>query len=119
MATSTKSRRRLQPATGTARWAVQPGTGPCPHPGCLVITARRSRGQTVSEAYTLTENREEGRLLGYRLRKADGTAYDLPADLTGCDCPDFAVNRAHAATAELRLCKHCRAVRQALAALDR
>jgi hypothetical protein len=107
------------PASGSCRRVVQPGIGCCPHPGCLVITARRSGGASVSEAYTLTENRQDGRLLGYRLRKADGTVYDLPADLSSCDCPDFTVNRAHAPTAELRLCKHCRGLRQALAALER
>jgi hypothetical protein len=67
----------------------------------------------------VTENRQDGTLLGYRLAKRDGTAYDLTADLQTCDCPDFTQNRAHAEAAELRLCKHCRGLAAALAALER
>src|SRR4051794_24772294 len=100
MANATRKRRNLQPATGTSRWATQPGIGRNAHPGVLVITAKLSKGKTVSESYTITENRPEGDLLGYRLTKQDGTVYDLTADLTTCDCPDFTVNRAHTTTPE-------------------
>jgi hypothetical protein len=113
-----KSRRPLQPATGSCRWVVQPGSGPCPHPGVLVITSKRARGETVSDTYAVTENRDGGKLLGYRLTKPDGTVYDLPADLSACDCPDYTINRAHAQTPELRACKHCKALRKALAELE-
>jgi len=116
---ATRKRRNLQPATGSCRWIVQPGIGRCSHPGCLVITAKRCNGAEVTEPYTVTENRQEGNLLGYRLAKQDGTVYDVPAGLNDCTCPDFVYGRAQAQTAELRLCKHCRALRQALATLDR
>ena len=97
------------------RVTVQPGTAPVPHPGVLVITSNRAKGETVTEAYAVTENRDGGKLLGWRLTKADGTVYDLPADLSSCDCPDYVHNRAYAQTAELRACKHCKALKKALA----
>src|SRR5262245_31753467 len=114
-AATRKTRKPLTLATGSCRWAVQPSlTGAS---GVLVIKTRRGNGQTVEEAYHVEENRDQGRLLGYRLVKPDGVMYDLPTDLTDCTCPDFTINRASAPTAELRLCKHCRAVRAALVKL--
>jgi predicted nucleic acid-binding Zn finger protein len=83
-------------------------------PGVLVISAKRSNGEMVSEAYTVAENRDRGNLLGYRIEKTDGTVYDLNAELIDCSCPDFTINRAHATTAELRACKHCRGLKAAL-----
>jgi len=101
--------------TGVCRWALQPSlTG---EPGYLVITAQRSTGKPVTESYTVTENRDGGQLLGYRLTKPDGDSYDLPASLTECSCPDFTINRVMAESADLRLCKHCKAVNAALVKL--
>jgi len=116
MANATRKLRNLQPATGSVRWAAQPTAR---HPGCLVITANRSKGETVTETYLVHANRDGGQLVGYRLQKKCGKVYDLPATLDSCDCPDFVHGRAHATTPELRACKHCRALRQALAALER
>jgi hypothetical protein len=47
---------------------------------------------------------------GYRLLKADGTMYDLPRDLSGCDCP------AHTFRPE-QPCKHMLAIKAAFARL--
>jgi hypothetical protein len=44
------------------------------------------------------QNRQDGDLLGYQLTKQDGTVYDLAADLSTCDCPDFTANRTDATT---------------------
>jgi hypothetical protein len=114
---ATKSRKPPQPVTGSCRWVLQPGrTGT---PGLLVISARRADGRAASETYTLTEHRDGGRLVGYRLAKPDGTAYDLvPGEgVWECDCPDYTFNRATATTPAARECKHCRATRRALAEL--
>jgi hypothetical protein len=74
------------PATGTLRWALQPTDT---HPGCLVITSLdRRTGKPVSTAYLVSSVLDNGRLIGWTLKKTDGTAYDLPADLSSCDCPD-------------------------------
>ncbi len=107
-----RSRKPLTPATGSVRWAVQPSMNG--EPGVLVITAKRSNGQLVSEAYTVSENRDRGQLVGYRLEKPDGVVYDLTANLMDCSCPDFVCNRANAETEDLRKCKHCRGLKVAL-----
>lgn len=102
MTTLSSSQRQVKaarPVTGACRWAVQPTDT---HPGCLVISG---------VAYLVYENRHDGILLGYRLNKADGTAYDLPADLSGCDCPDATYRERPGG------CKHRRSLRAALAAL--
>src|SRR4051794_36376821 len=46
-------------------------------------------------------------LFGWDERKQQPTHYDVSADCTSCDCPDF-VSRAH--RREDGLCKHCKAV---------
>jgi hypothetical protein len=74
------------PATGSCRWAVQPTES---HPGCLVLTTPDKRtGKPVSQAYLVSPVLDDGRLIGWSLRKTDGTVYDLPADLSSCDCAD-------------------------------
>jgi hypothetical protein len=74
------------PATGTFRWAVQPTDS---HPGCLVITTTDGRtGKPRATAYLVHPVTDNGRLVGWTLKKVDGKAYDLPADLSTCDCPD-------------------------------
>jgi hypothetical protein len=113
---ATRKRRPLQPATGSCRWAARPTAT---QPGELVITAILGNGQEVTESYTVADNCQDGNLLGYRLTKQDNTTYDLPVSLNDCSCPDFVYNRAHATTVDLRLCKHCRGLAVALAALER
>jgi hypothetical protein len=105
--------RKPAPATravhGGCRWVVQPTDT---HPGCLVVTSAVARGRVARTAYLLYEVRDAGRLIGYRLRKEDGTTYDLPADLSSCDCPDGTYHPERPGG-----CKHRKAMAAALAAL--
>src|SRR5262245_15397074 len=102
-----KTARATRPAGGSCRWAVQPTSGLNGHPGCLIIA--NGNGE---EAYLVTENADGRLLLGWQLRKADGTTYDLPADLSGCDCPDHTYHPERPGG-----CKHIQALRAALARL--
>jgi hypothetical protein len=98
------------PATGTFRWAVQPTDS---HPGCLVITTLdRRTGKPVSQAYLVSPVTDNGRLAGWSLRKTDGTAYDLAADLSTCDCADAEFHPERPGG-----CKHRKALGKALQAL--
>jgi hypothetical protein len=109
---ATRKRRPPQAVSGSCRWLVQPGTAPLAHTGCLLISATRSDGRQVTESYLVAENKDGGTLAGYRLTKSDGTAYDLDATLSSCDCPDseFAPERPGG-------CKHRKALAKALASL--
>jgi hypothetical protein len=114
MATVSRPPRTFQPATvpaaGTLRWALQPTET---HPGCLVITTLDKRtGKPVSTAYLVSPVLDYGRLVGYRLKKADGKVYDLAADLSSCDCPDGTYHPERPGG-----CKHQRALGKALQAL--
>jgi hypothetical protein len=117
MSTTTRSRKPLQPASGTCRWLIQPGL--LGTPGVLLITAALTNGRETSESYVVTQHDDGGRLVCYSLTKTDGTAYTVvpAADVWECDCPDYIFNRARATTAETRECKHCKATRKAVAEL--
>jgi hypothetical protein len=69
---------KAKPASGTCRW-VPPigGVGT----GVLAINGTN---------YTLTALRDQTGVVGYRMVKADGTAYDVctQAERWSCDCPD-------------------------------
>ena len=86
-------------ASGTCRWVLpigEVGTG------VLAING---------QSYTVTVHRDGGRVLGYRLEKLDGRAYDIDASAGehwACDCPD--------ATYRGRECKHVKALQAALRA---
>jgi hypothetical protein len=115
MTTVTRKPRNFQPATvpatGTIRWAVQPTET---HPGCLVITTTDKRtGLPKATAYLVNPVLDGGRLVGWTLRKTDGTAYDLPADLSACDCPDGTYHPERPEGG----CKHRKALAKALTAL--
>jgi hypothetical protein len=115
MATLTAPRRfhnATRPVTGGCRWAVQPGTGKTAHPGVLVITSEDGRGNVNVGTFVVYELRDGGALTGYRLEKPDGEVYDLPADLSSCDCPDRCFHPERPLG-----CRHMRALRAALAAL--
>ncbi len=102
-----------RPVHGNARWAVQPGCAPAAHPGVLVITSADARGVENVGTFVVSENRDAaGALAGFRLTKPDGTAYDLPADLSSCDCPDATYHPERPGG-----CRHQKAMRAALAAL--
>jgi hypothetical protein len=62
-------------------------------------------------AYWCETSFEGDRLLGLRLRKFGGEepAYDLPADLSSCDCPDRTYRAERPGG-----CRHMAALRQAL-----
>jgi hypothetical protein len=99
MTTSTKARRPVKPVSGSCRWVVQMTDA---HPGVLLINGM---------PYLVREHRTDGCLTGYALVKADGTVYDLPPDLSSCDCPDATF------TDRPGGCKHRKALQAALAAL--
>ena len=96
-----KTRRATTPATGTARWVTRPNAEHVG--GVLAINGT---------AYEVLPLFDGAALVGYRLLKADATMYDLPADLSGCDCPDHAFHPERPGG-----CKHMSALRAALAAL--
>jgi hypothetical protein len=77
-----KTRKATRPATGVCRWLAKPNGHH--EGGVLVING------TVYEVLPLCDGEA---LAGYRLLKV-GTAvmYDLPADLSTCDCPDRTFN---------------------------
>jgi hypothetical protein len=114
MATVSPAPRKIHvatvPATGTLRWAVQPTET---HPGCLVITTLdRRTGQPVSQAYLVSPVCDNGRLVGWTLRKTDGARYDIPANFSTCDCPDFTFHPERPGG-----CKHQKALAAGLKAL--
>jgi len=87
--------RKLEPVHGACRVVLQPTET---HPGCVTINGT---------AYLLHVLRD-----GYRLEKSGGAAYDLPRDLSGCDCADSTFNSDRPGG-----CKHQVALRAILAAL--
>jgi len=79
--------------------------------GLAAELAVRLAGQDEWTAYLLEPRLAPAGLAGWRLVRYDEggyAAYDLPADLSGCDCPD-ARHRARQGG-----CKHRRACRAAL-----
>src|SRR5262245_56277428 len=91
--------RQSRPVKGVARWLTRPddhGLG-----GVLEINGQ---SYEILPLYT-------GDVLdGYRLLKSDGVMYDLPRDLSTCDCP------AHTFRPDVA-CKHMLAVKAAFARL--
>lgn len=96
-----KSRPATRPARGLCRWVRRPNAH---HEGGVLSI----NGIT----YEVLPVYDGDVLAGYRLLKAEGQMYDLPADLSSCDCPDrcFHPERPQG-------CKHMLALRAALAAL--
>jgi hypothetical protein len=96
-----KTRKATRPVSGVCRWLNKPN--PQHEGGVLAINGTR---------YEVLPLFDGPARVGYRLLKADGTMYDLPADLSGCDCPDATYHPERPGG-----CKHAAAVRAALAAL--
>ncbi len=96
-----KTRPATRPATGMCRWLVKPNA--YYEGGVLTINGT---------GYELLPLYDGDALVGHRLLKADGAMYDLPADLSGCDCPDHCHHPERPGG-----CKHMAALRAALAAL--
>ncbi|HJT79460.1 MAG TPA: hypothetical protein VJ739_19850 [Gemmataceae bacterium] len=96
-----KARKATRPAHGVCRWITKPN-------------AERAGGVLAinGTAYEVLPVYDGEALAGYRLLKADGAMYDLPADLSGCDCPDHCYHPERPGG-----CKHMGAMRAALAAL--
>jgi hypothetical protein len=78
------SREVSLPVEVSVRWVREPANDF----GRLAITSNASHGPVVAE-YDVQLNRDErGRLLGYALAHDDDTVFELPADLSACDCSD-------------------------------
>jgi hypothetical protein len=90
-----------RPASGVCRWLSKPNAH---HEGSMLAI-----NGTAYEVLPLYDGEA---LVGYRLLKADATMYDLPADLSGCDCPDHTFHPERPGG-----CKHIKALQAALAAL--
>lgn len=115
-------RRVLKPATGTARWLTRPvfpnDRTPKGVPGTLEIATETGTG-----SYAVLPVPDGRGGFHYRMHKfgADLT-YDIDTSNAGCwqcDCPSFVFQRADATTADLRICKHIRALQAALKSLRR
>jgi len=94
-------RRPSRPAQGVARWLTRPDHH-------MVGGVLEVNGQSY-ELLPLYSGAETV-LDGYRLLKGDGAMYDLPRDLSTCDCPG------HTFRPE-QPCKHMLALKAAFARL--
>src|ERR1051326_3252888 len=111
-ATTIRQPKQVKPVSGSCRWLKRidaDGTS-----GVLTINGT---------PYGVHELTDQGRLVGYRLVKADGTTYDIDIwggrwgqDCWECDCPDYLARRANR---DPKGCKHCAALRAALKATPR
>jgi hypothetical protein len=90
-----------RPARGTCRWVTRPGAD---HAGGVLLINGVN--------YEVLPLLDGDQFVGYRLLKPDGSMYDLPADLSSCDCPDATYHPERP-----NGCKHVAALRVALAAL--
>src|SRR5690349_11118793 len=72
-----KTRKATRPAAGLCRWLTRPNAR---HEGGMLEI-----NGTPDEVLPLYDGEQR---VGHRLLKEDGSMYDLPADLSGCDCPD-------------------------------
>jgi hypothetical protein len=78
VATKTRNRKPLVPVSGTAN-VLRPVGAVNDTTGEVSINGR---------PYYLTVHATGYRLTGFDAKKARSTVYDLPADLSSCDCPD-------------------------------
>jgi len=97
--TKTRTRKPLEPATGSVR-VLRP-----------VGTVNEDAGEVSinGQAYYLACHKTGYRLHGYDPKRQQATCYDLPLDCSGCNCPDAAYRSSRPGGG----CKH----RKALAAL--
>ena len=89
MATVTRSRKTRKPAHGVCR---------------LILTINGTNYNVRPIAFD-----RDAALKAYRLKKGDGTAYDVALITHGmtCDCPDFVLSRDGI---DPEGCKHCKAM---------
>jgi hypothetical protein len=76
----------LQPVEGGAR-LLRPVGSVTPDTGEIRITAQTKAGLVVTDYY-LTLTGTGFRLTGFDRKRDKVTVYDLPTDLSSCDCPD-------------------------------
>jgi hypothetical protein len=99
-----KNRKATRPVSGKCRWLSKPNAK---HEGGVL--------EINGTPYEVLPLYDDERLVGYRLLKGDGTMYDVgTAETHGwtCDCPDATYHPERPGG-----CKHCSALRAALAAL--
>jgi hypothetical protein len=102
---TTRTRKPLEAVHGVCNWILQPAGR---RPGILSIN---------DIAYLVEVLRHEGQPYGFRLSRQDARKgaeheYQLPVDLTDCDCPDAVYNAERPGG-----CKHRQALAVAIAAL--
>src|SRR4051794_34518234 len=97
-----KTHKATRPAAGTCRWLAEPNAH---HEGGVL--------EINGTPYDLLPLYDGEERVGYRLLKADGAMYDVPADLTGCDCPDATFHPERPGG-----CKHRASLKAALTALS-
>jgi len=99
MSNATRKRKPLQEVHGVCKWVRKPGKPVDDKSGLLEISGT---------LYGLIIHPT-----AYELLKVGGTSYNLPRDLSGCDCPDatFASERPGG-------CKHRKALAKLLATLS-
>lgn len=113
--TATATRRRVNPVRLTEAVVLSKAICPCEMLPKGVPGLASINGKVYCLAYNATLPDAGGPVVhGYRLTSTeDYKAYDLPADLSDCSCPDYVFRRG---TAEFPCCKHqmaCRAFREA------
>jgi hypothetical protein len=110
MTSLTRTRKPVQPVSGSARWLRRP---------LLPLGLGRLRISTaagVSHEYDVGAHLDEtGHVIGWRLVKDDDEGYDVDISTApwSCSCPDYTLRRSNSP----HTCKHAAGLRMALAAL--
>ena len=105
MATSTQNRRAAQPVSVTYCWDRRLWDNP--------LDARSGLLDIDGKPYGIIALYDRRQLVGLQLVKPDGKTYELPADLSECNCPDSLYRERQGG------CKHRKALREALAELTK
>lgn len=105
MATVTRTNKALKAVTGTCRWLARIGSDPTsPNVGLVSINGRRYLLGKAEDAYLLLAVDVDAR--------GERGDYQLPADLSSCDCKDH-LHRSHQRPDGK--CKHQKAIAALLA----
>jgi hypothetical protein len=78
MSSATKSHKPVKPVSGSVKLLRPFGA----------VNENTAEVLINGKPYYMTRTGAGYRLTGYDSRKGKTTVYDLPADLSGCDCPD-------------------------------
>jgi hypothetical protein len=100
---------RLPAVSGSARLLQPIGTigKPEHRTGEIEVTSQTGRGPVV-KAYYVAVHDTGYRLVSWDDKRKQVVTYDLPADVSSCDCPDFT---SRADRREDHTCKHCKAIK--------